>query len=255
MIDSHAHLNFGVFKEDLDRIIDDAKSVGVRGIVSICTKLDEVCEIKTIAGQYNAYVCYSIGVHPDYADVTLKTYSVDKIYDMLISEKDAVAIGECGFDFRNGDEQRQSQREVFNAHVNASVDTNKVLVVHTRNAEEDTKDVLSSKDSIKKVILHCFTGSMDFARFALDKGYYISFSGIVTFKNARDLQDIARFVPLDRMLVETDAPFLAPVPMRGKVNEPSYVMHTAAFIADLKGVSIEDVDAYTTQNFKKLFFY
>jgi len=254
MIDSHAHLNFEAFKGDLDRIINDAKAAGVQNVVSICTRLDELSEIKEIADRYKDYVYHSVGVHPDYAQETLKKYSVDDIYDVLVKESDAVAIGECGFDFRNGDELRNEQREVFDAHIDASIATDKVLVVHTRDAESNTKEALSVRKDLEKVIVHCFTGTMDFARFVLDRGCYISFSGIVTFKNAKEIQEVARFVPFDRMLVETDAPFLAPTPMRGKVNEPSYVMHTAQFIAGLKGVSVEDLDAHTTQNFKKLFF-
>ena len=255
MIDSHAHLNYPELRNAIDEIIQRAKGAGVDGIVSICTKLEEISEIKTLVNKYPDYLWYSIGIHPDYARSELAKYGEESIYNTLISDGAAVGIGECGFDFRNGDSEKKEQRKVFQIHIDAAIKNGRVLIIHTRNAESETKSVLLENKSLQKVLIHCFSGTREFARFALDMGYYISFSGIVTFKNAKEVQEVAKFVPTDRLLIETDAPFLAPTPLRGKANEPSYVRYTAEYIAKLKGISVEDLSEITTDNFKKIFLY
>lgn len=253
IIDSHAHLNFDVFRADLDSIVDRAKSVGVSKIVSISTRLEEFDEIAEISEKYDI-VDYTVGVHPDYAKECLEKYSLDQIISHFSKHKKCIGIGEGGLDYHVSDEFKKEQKEMFCLQLDFAISQNKPFILHTREAENDTKDIIRSHVNLKKMVVHCFTGTLDFAKFALDMGFYISFSGVVTFKSAKDLKEIAKYVPIDRILIETDAPFLAPEPMRGKTNEPSFVHYTGEMVASLKGISKEELYENVKNNFEKLFF-
>lgn len=252
LIDSHCHLNYEGLVERQDEVLDAARARGVTGFLNISTRQHEWGDILATA-ERNPDVWASVGVHPHEADA-----HPDLGATALVQASDhpkVVAIGECGLDFYYDKSDRGAQRERFQAHIDAARSTELPLIVHTRDAEEDTAAMLgaATKQGGVTGVLHCFTGSADLARKALDFGFFISLSGIVTFKNARDLQDTAKKVPLDRLLVETDAPFLAPVPNRGKTCEPAFVADTAAFVAELRGEPLETLSEATTANFFRLF--
>jgi TatD DNase family protein len=252
LIDSHCHLNYEGLVERQDEVLQSARERGVAGFLNISTRQREWAEIVALA-EREPDVWASVGVHPHEADAhpDLGAAALVKGAD----HKRVIAIGECGLDYYYDKSDRDAQRERFGAHIEAARQTGLPLVVHTREAEQDTAEILGKAVRQGGVagVLHCFTGSADLARTALDLGFYISLSGIVTFKNAADLQDIARWLPADRMLVETDSPFLAPVPHRGKKCEPAFVADTAAFVAELRGEEPERLAEATTANFFKLF--
>lgn len=252
LIDSHCHLDFPDFEQDFDGVLARAREAGVIRFISISTKLRELNKIAKVSAKGND-IYYSIGVHP--CEVHIEgTPSSEHLIALSGGDK-AVAFGETGLDYYHNPETKDLQRESFLNHIRASQTTGLPLIVHTRDAEEDTYDILQSaiKEQFFPCILHCFTGSMQFAQQCLALGFTISFSGIVTFKNATSLHDIAKYVPINRMLVETDAPYLAPTPMRGKRNEPAFVKHTAQYIADLKGIPYDDFCATLAKNFFELF--
>jgi len=252
LIDSHCHLNYPGLVERQAEVLDAARARGVGGFLNIATRQKEWGDILATAERH-ADVWASVGVHPHEADAH-PDLGADALVKGSVHSK-VVAIGECGLDYYYDKSDRASQRERFGAHIEAARSTGLPLIVHTRDAEEDTAAILGAAVRQGGVtgVLHCFTGSADLARKALDLGFFISLSGIVTFKNARDLQDTARQVPLDRLLVETDSPFLAPVPHRGKPCEPAFVADTAAFVADLRGEEPEALADATTANFFRLF--
>jgi len=252
LIDSHCHLNYEGLAERQDEVLENARNRGVVGFLNISTKQREWGEVIAVADRHPD-VWATVGVHPHEADA-----HPDLGASALVEAADhprVIAIGECGLDYYYDKSDRQAQRERFQAHLDAARQTGLPLVVHTRDAEEDTAEMLTRAVTAGGVtgVLHCFTGSADLARRALDLGFYISLSGIVTFKNAADLQDTARQVPADRLLVETDAPFLAPVPNRGKTCEPAFVADTATFVAGLRGEELEALAESTTANFFRLF--
>ena len=252
LIDSHCHLNYKGLVEHQAQVLERARARGVAGFLNISTRQSEWADIVAVA-EREPDVWASIGVHPHEADA-----HPDLGAAALIDAADhprVIAIGECGLDYYYDKSDRAAQRERFGAHIEAARATGLPLVVHTRDAEEDTGQILTAAVARGGVtgVLHCFTGSADLARKALDLGFFISLSGIVTFKNARDLQDTAKFIPADRLLVETDAPFLAPVPNRGKTCEPAFVADTAAFVATLRDEPLDQLAATTTTNFFKLF--
>jgi len=252
LIDSHCHLNYEGLVDRQDEVLENARNRGVQGFLNISTRQREWNDIIAVA-EKNLDVWASVGVHPHEADA-----HPDLGAAALVEAADhprVIAIGECGLDYYYDKSDRQAQRERFEAHIEAARDAGLPLVVHTRDAEEDTTEILQRAAKEKGVtgVLHCFTGSADLARKGLDLGFYISLSGIVTFKNAADLQDTARWIPADKMLVETDSPFLAPVPHRGKACEPAFVADTAAFVADLRGEPVERLAEATTANFFRLF--
>jgi TatD DNase family protein len=252
LIDSHCHLNYPGLVERQPEILAAARSRGVTGFLNISTKQTEWPAIIATA-EREPDVWATIGVHPHEADVH-PDLGCTALVEASVHLK-VIAIGECGLDYFYDKSDRVAQRERFAAHIEAARETGLPLVVHTRSAEEDTADMLAEavgKGGVSGV-LHCFTSSADLARKALDFGFYISLSGIVTFKNAKDLQDTAKFVPANRLLVETDAPFLAPVPNRGKTCEPAFVVDTAAFVANLRDEPIEQLAASTSANFFRLF--
>ena len=252
LIDSHCHLNYEGLAERQDEVLDAARARGVAGFLNISTRQSEWDAIVATA-ERNPDVWASIGVHPHEADAH-PDLGAAALVEASAHPK-VIAIGECGLDYYYDKSDRAAQRERFEAHIEASRATGLPLVVHTRDAEEDTADILSA--AVRKGgvtgVLHCVTGSAELARKGLDLGFYVSLSGIVTFKNATDLQETAKWIPEDMLLVETDAPFLAPVPNRGKTCEPAFVADTAAFVAGLRGEEPEALGEATTANFFRLF--
>lgn len=252
LIDSHCHLNYEGLVERQAEVLENARFRGVSGFLNISTRQREWDDIIAVA-EREADVWASVGVHPHEAD-NHPDLGAAALVEAADHER-VIAIGECGLDYYYDKSDRKAQRERFEAHIDAARQTGLPLVVHTRNAEEDTAEILGEAVGQGGVtgVLHCFTGSAELARKGLDLGFYISLSGIVTFKNATDLQLIARKLPLDRMLVETDSPFLAPVPHRGQKCEPAFVADTASFVAELRGDDPEELAGTTTENFFKLF--
>ena len=252
LIDSHCHLNYEGLVERQADVLDAARGRGVGGFLNISTRQREWGEIIAVA-ERERDVWASVGVHPHEADAHPDLGSA-----ALVESADhprVIAIGECGLDYFYDKSDRAAQRERFEAHIDAARQTGLPLVVHTREAEEDTAEMLDRAVKRGGVtgVLHCFTGSAELARKGLDLGFYVSLSGIVTFKNAADLQDTAKWLPADQMLVETDSPFLAPVPHRGQKCEPAFVADTARFVAGLRGEDPDQLAERTTANFFRLF--
>ncbi|MCB0965201.1 MAG: TatD family hydrolase [Ilumatobacter sp.] len=246
LFDSHCHVYDDRMPDGPSAALDAARAAGVTGMVAVgCDRPTSEASIAVAAA--NDDVWASVGLHPHDAD-----QGVDTIVD-LIESPGVVAIGEAGLDYFYDNSPRDTQRAAFAAQIQLAHQHDLPLVIHTRDAWDDTFDVLDAEGMPNGTIFHCFTGGPDEARRCLDRGADVSFSGIVTFKTATDLQDAARIVPLDRMLIETDAPYLAPVPHRGKTNQPAYVAHTAQFIADLRDVRIADVAEATAANARRVF--
>ena len=252
LIDSHCHLNYEGLAERQTEVLDAARAAGVTGFLNISTRQREWGDVIAVA-EANDDVWATVGVHPHEADAH-PDLGVEALTDAA-SHQRVIAIGECGLDYFYDKSDRQAQRTRFEAHIDAARQTGLPLVVHTREAEDDTAEILSAAVREGGVIgvLHCFTGSAALARKGLDLGFYVSLSGIVTFKNAQDLQAIAKWLPAGQMLVETDSPFLAPVPHRGQKCEPAFVADTASFVAELRGENPEQLAETTTANFFKLF--
>ncbi|MBW8829890.1 MAG: TatD family hydrolase [Burkholderiales bacterium] len=253
-VDSHCHLSFPELISRLDDIRADMAAADVDRALCICTTLEEFDEVHGLATRFDNFWA-SVGVHPDNEDV--REPSVDDLV-MLAAKPRVIAIGETGLDYYrlNGRTiaDMEWQRERFRVHIRAGRITRKPLVIHTRSASEDTLAVLRDEGGGESTgVFHCFTETLNVARAALDLGFMISFSGILTFKTAADLREVARYVPLDRCLIETDSPYLAPVPYRGKTNSPAYVPYVAKQIADLKGIGVEQVAQQTSSNFESLF--
>ena len=248
LIDSHCHLNFPDLAQRLPEVLANMAEAGVDKAIAISVSRQSFEEVHAIAQDYpNIYA--TVGIHPD--DPEAEEFSLEELLERAARPK-VVAIGETGLDYHwcKGDLAWQHQR--FILHIEAANRSGLPLVVHTRDAAEDTMRLLR-KHQAHAGVIHCFTEDVRIAKLALDLGFYISFSGIVTFKNATAIQEAARYVPLDRLLVETDSPYLAPVPKRGKPNEPAYVRHTAAFVAQLRGDSLENIAQATTANCLRLF--
>ena len=252
LIDSHCHLNYEGLAERQEEVLENARNRGVGGFLNISTRQREWNDVIAVAERH-ADVWASVGVHPHEADAH-PDLGANALIDGA-SHPRVIAIGECGLDYYYDKSDRAAQRERFEAHIDAARQTGLPLIVHTRDAEDDTAEILGAavREGGVTGVLHCFTGSAGLARTALDLGFYVSLSGIVTFKNAQDLQDIAKWLPADQMLVETDAPFLAPVPHRGQKCEPAFVADTAAFVAELRGEELDALGESTTANFFKLF--
>ncbi|HEY0521946.1 MAG TPA: TatD family hydrolase [Stellaceae bacterium] len=253
LIDSHCHLDFEDFGAERDEVLARARRAGVDGMLTICTKITEFPAVRALA-EANADVWCSVGIHPHEAASQPETDAARLAG--LASHPKVVGIGETGLDFFYDHSPRDRQEAVFRAHCAAARETGLPLIVHTRDADDEMAAILrdESRGGILRGVIHCFSSGRQLAQSALEIGFYISLSGIVTFKKAEALRTVARdVVPLDRLLVETDAPYLAPVPYRGKRNEPSYVVHTAALVAELKGVSPEALADATTANFFRLF--
>jgi len=252
LIDSHCHLNYDGLVDRQAEVLQSARERGVAGFLNISTRQREWDEIIAVA-EREPDVWASVGVHPHEADAHPDLGSA-ALVDVADHPR-VIAIGECGLDYFYDKSDRKAQRERFEAHIEAARQTGLPLVVHTRDAEEDTAQILETavREGGVRGVLHCFTGSAALARKGLDLGFYVSLSGIVTFKNAQDLQETAKWLPADQMLVETDSPFLAPVPHRGQKCEPAFVADTAKFVAELRGEDPERLAEATTANFFKLF--
>ena len=260
--DSHCHLTFPEFADRMPEIRTAMAQAQVDRALCICTRLEEFDDVQALAAQYDNFWA-SVGVHPDNEDIAEPT--VDGLVQLAARPK-VVAIGETGLDYYQMDERKggrtiadmEWQRDRFRVHIRAAQQTRKPLVIHTRDASADTLAILreEGEDGAGQAaggVFHCFIETAEVARAALDLGFYISFSGILTFKKAQDIRDVAAFVPLDRILIETDSPYLAPVPYRGKTNNPSYVPFVAQQIAQLRGIPVEAVAAATSTNFETLF--
>ena len=250
-IDSHCHLDFPELLADQDAILKLMRENNVTHALTISTTLKSFPDVLRVAVSHANLWC-SAGVHPD-EQVDDHEPTVEELLRLADHPK-VVAIGETGLDYYRLPEPLDWQRERFRTHIRAANTCAKPLVIHTRSASVDTLTIMREENAGKAGgVMHCFTESQEVARAALDLGFYISLSGIVTFKSARDLQEVAKMIPLDRLLIETDSPYLAPTPHRGKMNQPGYVRHVAEFIAQLRGESLEAIATATTANFFRLF--
>lgn len=252
LVDSHCHLNFPEFTNKLPDIVNRAMSENVKYMQTICTRISEFETILKIANDYQNIWC-SVGVHPNNVDEAKLTDAQELIN--LSSNKKVIGIGETGLDYYYENSPKEKQRISFIEHIKAAQETQIPIIIHTRSADDDTIDILQEQYAIKpfKGLIHCFSTSAKLAYAAIELGLFISVSGIVTFKNAVLLQDIVKDLPLEKLLLETDSPYLAPSPHRGKTNEPGYTKHTAEFLANLKNTSYDIVAKTTTDNFFKLF--
>jgi len=250
-IDSHCHLNMLADEPGgIDAMVAEATDNGIEHILCIAIDKKSCAEVKAIADTF-PQVTASVGIHPNVEQE--EQFTVDQLIAEASHPK-VIAIGETGLDYFRSEGDLEWQRERFRIHIEAAKQTQKPLIIHTREARQDTMAILE-KESAEKAggIIHCFTENWETAQRALDIGFYISLSGIVTFKSAKELQDVAKKLPLDRILIETDSPYLAPVPHRGKTNKPVFVKHVAEFLAELRGDTVENIAATTTANFQRLF--
>lgn len=253
LTDSHCHLDrldLGAHGGSLDAALDAARSRGVSRFLCIGVDTANASEVKALAERYADVWC-SVGIHP--LDLTREHAPDANWLKSQLAHPRVVGIGETGLDYYYQPEMAEQQRASFAIHLQVAAETGLPVIIHTRDAREDTLSMLREADLPQAGVLHCFTEDWDMARRALDMGYYISLSGIVTFRNADALREVARQVPADRLLVETDAPYLAPVPHRGKPNEPAFVVEVARFLAELRGVEPEQLASETSQNFLRLF--
>ncbi len=250
LVDSHCHLNFPELAENLPTIRQSMQDNGVGHALCISVTLPDFPQVLALAENHQNFYA-SVGVHPDYENIDEPT--VDELI-RLANHPKVIAIGETGLDYFRLTGDLEWQRQRFRHHIRAAIACDKPLIIHTRNAAEDTLRIMREENAQQVGgVMHCFTESLDVALQAIALGFYISFSGIVTFKNAAALKEVAKHVPLDRILVETDSPYLAPIPHRGKTNQPAYVKYVAEEIARLRGISLEEVTAATTENFFRLF--
>ncbi len=252
LIDSHCHLDFEALFADLDGVLDRAWAAGVGGLVTISTRVRDFSKLTAIAEARKNVWC-SVGTHPHHADEE-PDVTVDDLVRLAAHPK-CVAIGEAGLDYHYETSSREGQAAGFRRHIAASRETQLPLVIHAREADQDIGDILEQEmgQGPFPFVLHCFSSGAQLARRGLALGGYLSFSGILTFKNADEIREVAAFAPADRILVETDAPYLAPVPHRGRPNEPAFVRFTAEKLAEVRGVSLEELARQTTQNFAELF--
>ena len=252
MIDSHCHLDHEPLLSDLKNVIKRSKDVGIKKLLTISTSHESFDRIKKIINE-DEMIYGTIGVHPH--ETTDNKITTDFIIKNLTQNLKIIGIGETGLDFYYNNSDKNNQLISFKEHIEASIQTNVPLIIHSRDAEDETFDILNEyKNKNLKILMHCFTGSRSFAEKLLTLNAYFSASGIITFKNSQELQETFKFLPLDKILIETDSPFLAPVPNRGKKNEPSFIDYTAQKLAEIKNISKSDLVNFTTNNFNKLFF-
>tara|TARA_Y100000741_G_C18184643_1_gene530783 strand:+ start:268 stop:1026 length:759 start_codon:yes stop_codon:yes gene_type:complete len=251
MIDSHCHLDHEPLLSDLSNVIKRSKDVGIKKLLTISTSLESFNRIINIINK-DDIIYGTIGIHPH--ETNNNIISSENIVKNFNENLKIIGIGETGLDFYYNNSDRDKQIKSFNEHIKASIETNAPLIVHSRNAEDDTFNILNKyKNSNLKILMHCFTGSKKFAEKLLNLNAFFSASGIITFKNSVELQETFKFLPLDKVLIETDSPFLAPVPNRGKKNEPSFIDYTAQKLAELKDITKSELVEITTDNFNKLF--
>ena len=252
LVDSHCHLDFPDFAAELDAVVARARAAGIGRLVTISTRVRRHAQVLAIAEKFPDVFC-SVGTHPHYAHEELDIGAAELI--AIAQHPKVVAIGEAGLDYHYDNSPRAAQEQSLRQHIAAARETGLPLVIHAREADADMARIL--KEETGKggfpAVLHCFTGGRDLAFAAIDLGHYVSFTGILTFKNSAALRDIAAALPAERVLVETDAPYLAPLPHRGQRNEPAYVVETARVLAETRGVSIDDIARQTTENFFRLF--
>ena len=251
MIDSHCHLDHEPLLGDLKNVIKRSKAVGINKILTICTTLDSFVKIKEIVKK-DEIIFGTYGIHPH--ETKKNTVTCDLIVKEIQNNKKIIGIGETGLDFYYNHSDKSNQIKSLEEHIMASIKLNIPLIIHSRNAEIETLEIFNNyKNSKLKILMHCFTGSKSFAKKLLDINAFFSASGIITFKNSTELQETFKFLPLDKLLIETDSPFLAPVPNRGKNNEPSFVQFTAEKLAAIKNIPNKDLINATTLNFNNLF--
>ncbi len=252
MIDSHCHLDHEPLLSDLKNVIKRSKEVGVKKLLTISTSIESFSRVKEIVNR-DEIIFGTIGIHPHEADKN--KINSEFFIKNLKENKKIIGIGETGLDFYYDNSDRDKQVESFKIHIEAALKANIPLIIHSRNAEEKTFEILNEYKKQKlKILMHCFTGSQKFAKQLLEFNSYFSASGIITFKNSIELQKTFKFLPLDKILIETDSPFLAPVPNRGKKNEPSFIDFTATKLAEIKSIEKSEIIKITTNNFNNLFF-
>jgi len=252
MIDSHCHLDHEPLLSDLTNVLQRSKDMGIEKLLTISTSLESFSRVKELVNR-DEMIYGTIGIHPHESSTNIIT--ANEIIDNLKNNKKIIGIGETGLDFYYNNSEKDKQIASFIEHIKASITTNIPLIVHSRNAEDETFEILNEyKDENIKILMHCFTGSKEFAEKLLSLNSYFSASGIITFKNSVDLQETFKSIPTEKILIETDSPFLAPVPNRGKKNEPSFIDFTAAKLAEIKNISKKELIELTTNNFNKLFF-
>ena len=249
-IDSHCHLNFPDLAKEMDSILANMRANEVSHALCVSVELASFPQILELAERHN-YLYASVGVHPDYE---LETEPTHAELVRLAQHPKVIAIGETGLDYYRLTGDLEWQRERFRTHIRAARECSKPLIIHTRSAAADTLRIMAEENAGSAGgVMHCFTENLDVARAAIDLGFLISFSGILTFKNATSIKEVAQNIPLEKILIETDSPYLAPVPFRGKTNQPAYVKHVAEEVAKLRNISVEEVGISTSQNFKRLF--
>lgn len=250
LVDSHCHINFDPLSEDTEGVIQRAHEMGVEHMLCVSVNMEDFPQVLALAKQHD-FIFASVGVHPNHDEG--REPSVEELV-MHAQDPDVVAIGETGLDYFRSSGDMTWQKNRFARHIHAGIESGKPLIIHTREAARDTMDMLESEHASEcGGVMHCFAEDWETAKRALDIGFYISFSGILTFKNAQDMREVAKKVPMDLVLVETDSPYLAPVPMRGKTNEPAFTSYVADVLAEVKGVSKEEIALVTTTNFFNLF--
>ncbi len=251
-IDSHCHINFAELAERMDEVLDNMRQNQVTHALCVSVNLESFYQVQELAEKY-PHIYASVGVHPDHESETEPT--VEKLMRLAQHPK-VVAIGETGLDYFRLKGDLEWQRERFRTHIRAAKACFKPLIIHTRESAVDTLRIMAEEGAAEiGGVMHCFTETLDVALAAIDMNFYISFSGIVTFKNANIIKEVAKKIPLERMLIETDSPYLAPVPFRGKLNQPAYVKHVAEEIANLRGISAIEVGQVTSNNFNSLFLF
>jgi len=251
MIDSHCHLDHETLLENINEVISRSKNVGIKKLLTICTTYKSFDTIKYLIN-IDPIIFGTFGIHPHETEKDI----VDKktIIEIINKNKNIIGVGETGLDFFYNHSNKQRQVDSFKEHIEASIELKKPIIVHSRNAENETFDILNSyKNTDMRILMHCFTGSFEFSKKLLTLGAFFSASGIITFKNSTELQKTFKTIPLDKLLIETDSPYLAPIPMRGKKNEPSFIKYTAEKLSLIKEKSVEQIVDLTSKNFNKLF--
>ena len=252
MIDSHCHLEHEPLLTNLVEVLNRSKSAGIQKILTICTTLDSFEIIKELVKK-DEIIFGTFGIHPH--ETKNNKVNSKLIIEQIKNNKKIIGVGETGLDFHYNNSDKTTQIDSFKEHIEASINLDIPLIIHSRNAENETLEILEDyKNNQMKILMHCFTGSKKFAERLFKFNAYFSASGIITFKNSLELQDTFKFIPLNKLLIETDSPFLTPEPNRGKKNEPSFVKYTAEKLANLKDIKFDDLINITTQNFNKLFY-
>jgi len=251
MIDSHCHLDHEPLVKNIEEVLLRSKKEGISKLLTISTTLNGFPKLLEIINK-DEMIFGTFGIHPH--ETNTDQLSKDEIVDKIKTKDKIIGVGETGLDFYYNNSHKDKQIKSFQNHIDAAVELNMPLIVHSRNAEPETYEILKNSDSSLKILMHCFTGSLPFALKLMELNTYFSASGIITFKNSTDLQNTFKEIPLERLLIETDSPFLSPEPMRGKKNEPSFVRYTLKKLSELKNVDFEKLDRITTDNFNRLFF-